>query len=315
MKEMKKYIAMMLVILLTLSLNINAQKKTQSQDAADAPAFEQYDPLTPQMFAFDKKHGIFAGINNVDNAIDILNYEGDTIYRKSRILVDVFERRHDVHHIYRAQSVAIYENNIVYLASHRDSCYLAVLDLDGKLIKKLVFSGKASAFSYTPSDQELYIAGENAEGYDVFAISTKDGFENISLEKAPFEHYKRPKKAEVILEKDPVGLGMAAIAMSVVFLGLLLLYLVFKQLGLALSGSKKTQKNSSVVIPQAGAPAKKVSVAGEITGEELAAIAAAIFEYDNQYHDEENTVLTINKVSRNYSPWSSKLYGLNTYWK
>ena len=41
-----------------------------------------------------------------------------------------------------------------------------------------------------------------------------------------------------------------------------------------------------------------------------AAIAMALYLYQNELHDYENTVLTINKVSKNYSPWSSKLYGL-----
>jgi hypothetical protein len=46
-----------------------------------------------------------------------------------------------------------------------------------------------------------------------------------------------------------------------------------------------------------------------------AAIAAAIYLYGEELHDVENTVLTINKVSRTYSPWSSKIHGLNTYFK
>jgi len=44
-----------------------------------------------------------------------------------------------------------------------------------------------------------------------------------------------------------------------------------------------------------------------------AAIAAAIYLYGEELHDVENAVLTINKVSRTYSPWSSKIHGLNTY--
>ncbi|MCL2502045.1 MAG: hypothetical protein FWE99_02825 [Bacteroidales bacterium] len=44
-----------------------------------------------------------------------------------------------------------------------------------------------------------------------------------------------------------------------------------------------------------------------------AAIAAAIHLYGEELHDVENAVLTINKVSRTYSPWSSKIHGLNTY--
>lgn len=51
----------------------------------------------------------------------------------------------------------------------------------------------------------------------------------------------------------------------------------------------------------------------QVSGEEFAAIAAAIYMYDDQLHDEENTILTINKVSKTYSPWSSKLHNMNMY--
>jgi len=44
--------------------------------------------------------------------------------------------------------------------------------------------------------------------------------------------------------------------------------------------------------------------------EVYAAIGTAIHlsGQDNKEHDVENTVLTISKVSKNYSPWSSKIY-------
>jgi Na+-transporting methylmalonyl-CoA/oxaloacetate decarboxylase gamma subunit len=45
-----------------------------------------------------------------------------------------------------------------------------------------------------------------------------------------------------------------------------------------------------------------------ISGEVVAAIALALQSHLYELHDEERTVLTITKVSRPYSPWSSKLY-------
>lgn len=47
-----------------------------------------------------------------------------------------------------------------------------------------------------------------------------------------------------------------------------------------------------------------------ITGEENAAIAAAIYLFFYELHDEEKYVMTIRKVSKTYSPWSSKIYGI-----
>jgi Na+-transporting methylmalonyl-CoA/oxaloacetate decarboxylase gamma subunit len=50
---------------------------------------------------------------------------------------------------------------------------------------------------------------------------------------------------------------------------------------------------------------------GDISGEENAAIAMALFMYMNEQHDEESGVITIKNIERRYSPWSSKIYGLN----
>ena len=48
----------------------------------------------------------------------------------------------------------------------------------------------------------------------------------------------------------------------------------------------------------------------KITGDENAAIAAALYLFFSELHDEEKYVMTIKKVSRNYSPWSSKIYSV-----
>ncbi len=69
------------------------------------------------------------------------------------------------------------------------------------------------------------------------------------------------------------------------------------------------------------ATVRKVSVKGEpsstsvkmheVTGETNAVIATALYLYFNENHDEESNIITIKKVRRRYSPWSSKLYGMN----
>jgi hypothetical protein len=48
----------------------------------------------------------------------------------------------------------------------------------------------------------------------------------------------------------------------------------------------------------------------EVTDEEAAAIALAIHMYKREMHDMESLTITLKKVSRIYSPWSSKIYTL-----
>lgn len=57
---------------------------------------------------------------------------------------------------------------------------------------------------------------------------------------------------------------------------------------------------------------KDISIAAnkDFTGEEAAVIAAAIHMYLNEQHDFENPILTIKKAEKSYSPWSSKIYGI-----
>jgi len=47
--------------------------------------------------------------------------------------------------------------------------------------------------------------------------------------------------------------------------------------------------------------------------QEFAAIAAVIHMYQSELHDEEITIMTINKIARTYSPWSSKFHFQNQY--
>jgi Na+-transporting methylmalonyl-CoA/oxaloacetate decarboxylase gamma subunit len=269
----------------------------------DEPARDSYDPLVPQLFAVDNKHNVFAGINSVDNTVDLMRVEGKELACYKSVLVDVFKKRHDTHRIYRPKSVAIYGGHVVFLASHRDSCYLSVLDFAGEEVRRLVFAGSADAFSYSPEARQLYIAGEAQGGYDLVALDASHGVENVSLDEAAARHYRKPMMAEQIEKADPQGIGMAVIAMSVVFLGLLALYLIYRQSGRFMSSRGRVREKK-------GRPASGV---GQEDDALYAAVAAAIHLYNAELHDEEATVLTINRVSRTYSPWSSKIHGLNTY--
>jgi len=56
---------------------------------------------------------------------------------------------------------------------------------------------------------------------------------------------------------------------------------------------------------------ESISVKNSVSGEENAAIAMALYLYLNERHDEESGIITIKRIERRYSPWSSKIYNLN----
>jgi len=53
----------------------------------------------------------------------------------------------------------------------------------------------------------------------------------------------------------------------------------------------------------------KIEADEDFTGEIAAAISVAIHMYLNEQHDVENPILTIKQARKQYSPWSSKIYG------
>ena len=116
------------------------------------------------------------------------------------------------------------------------------------------------------------------------------------------------EKIENFKKHDADGFGMAIIAMSVVFIGLILLYVSFKIVGnIAVKLGKRNAMKAIGITDKVEAKEKNL---GRHSGEEAAAIAMALHEFMNDAHDVEDMILTINKVKRTYSPWSSKIYTL-----
>ena len=116
------------------------------------------------------------------------------------------------------------------------------------------------------------------------------------------------EKIENFKKHDADGFGMAIIAMSVVFIGLILFYVSFKIVGnIAVKLGKRNAMKAIGITDKVEAKEKNL---GSHSGEEAAAIAMALHEFMNDAHDVEDMILTINKVKRTYSPWSSKIYTL-----
>jgi glutaconyl-CoA/methylmalonyl-CoA decarboxylase subunit delta len=49
----------------------------------------------------------------------------------------------------------------------------------------------------------------------------------------------------------------------------------------------------------------------EVPNADMVAIAMALHMYYDEVHDDESNVITIKRIERRYSPWSSKIYGIN----
>jgi Na+-transporting methylmalonyl-CoA/oxaloacetate decarboxylase gamma subunit len=92
------------------------------------------------------------------------------------------------------------------------------------------------------------------------------------------------------------------VGISVVFVALITLVLFFEgvQHFLLKSAKKKRAKEG-----------KKEAEFKNIDANEIAAISMALHLFMNDAHDVESNVITIKRIERRYSPWSSKIYGIN----
>lgn len=114
------------------------------------------------------------------------------------------------------------------------------------------------------------------------------------------------RNSDLFMKIDPYGIGMTVIGYSVVFIALLLLYVIFYNL------SKVLALNIKRILRKEG-KSEEANKVEEISGEVNAAITYAIYLYFNELHDKENPVITISRISKAYSPWSSKIYSLRKY--
>jgi Na+-transporting methylmalonyl-CoA/oxaloacetate decarboxylase gamma subunit len=174
--------------------------------------------------------------------------------------------------------------------------YIALYDVDGKtLVDSIII----------PAGQKADISfGRKDDGKDIWTQLTKvtPSTNNRTLD--------TNERIENFKENDDLGVGMTVTAMIVVFIGLVLLYMCFKYVGKSAIGisRRRAQRARDAENGHHSTNADALE-----SGEIVAAISLALYEVDEDVHDLENTVITIHKVTRNYSPWSSKIYGLRNY--
>ncbi len=146
---------------------------------------------------------------------------------------------------------------------------------------------------------------------------TADGSGDWGLRTGGYQDYVTPSSANVIrdtnhkiedfAERDAAGGGMTVIAMCIVFTSLLVLSICFYFIGKI--SSIISRRNKAVSQGNETPELAEIRSTKHDTGEEIAAIAMALRDH-LEAHDDESTILTLKKIRRAYSPWSSKIYSL-----
>ena len=112
------------------------------------------------------------------------------------------------------------------------------------------------------------------------------------------------ERVEQFAEHDEYGFSMTLMAMGIVFSALFILCLCFY--AISEIGNYVSRLNKARV---KGVDVTELRRKDHDSGEEIAAIVMALHQHFNS-HDDESNMLTIRKIKRAYSPWSSKIYGL-----
>ena len=253
--------------------------------------------------------GAFVAIDSVECSVHLVAMKDGQLDTVGVFVTDNTHKRHDLKNILRPISVTAMGEYIVVLASAKsDSAYVTILDKEMKPLAKRCFS--SPMYAMHREHGMLMIAGRNPYGYDINILPLHGmNFEAFENGEILSHHYRVAKQAEKIKQSDPVGIGLTAVAVAVVFLALVCISLILQGSGKLMRGVNDKRKEDK---PKERA-IKPVSDGSSSEDELIAAIAAAIHLYNEELHDEEDTVITIQKVEREWTPWNAKYYNMNQY--
>ncbi len=251
----------------------------------------------------------FLAVDSVECSVHLIKVMDGKIDTAASFKTDDTHKRHDLKNILRPVSVGFMGDYCVVLASAvNDSAYVALLDENLTLVARREFSSPMYAMHIVPGS--MTVVGRNPYGYDINIIPVSGCPKDFAETPALSHHYRVAKQAEKIKNSDPIGIGLTAVAVAVVFLALVCISLILQGSGKLMSGMDDKKKGEK---KKGGASVAEAAEAAGKEGEIYAAIAAAIHLYNDELHDEEDTVITIQKVEREWTPWNAKFYNMNQY--
>ena len=106
------------------------------------------------------------------------------------------------------------------------------------------------------------------------------------------------------LSSDNPGSVKTLIWLNIILLSIIILNFIFRDLIPMISKFRSEIREKSTLRKESQ---ERKSGTGN---DDEAAIAMALYLYFNEMHDEESDIITVKRVSKTYSPWSSKLYSM-----
>ena len=300
----KNRIGIFLSLLLLIGFTSCTEQKSNSKLAIN-------EVLVDNQTNFQDDYGVHSGWIEIFNKaystadlagclLKVSSQPGDTVtyfIPKGDVLTSIKPRQHTLFWADGNPRRGTFHTNFVL--SKTNANWIGLYDSGKKLLDQVVVPAGILA-----ANQSYARVGDASAEWEVKGASA-DKYVTPSTNNQTIESNPKMDKFE---QHDPVGIGMAISAMSVVFLGLILLYICFKLIGKA--AIKLRKRNAMIAHNITDKEEAKEKKLGEAPGEVIAAISMALHEAQGADHDVEETILTISRVKRSYSPWSSKIYTL-----
>ena len=242
----------------------------------------------------------YNSVNLAGCYLKVSSEPGDTLsyfIPKGDVLTAISPRQHALFWADGAPRRGTFHTNFV-LSKTRDN-WVGLYDSGRKLLDEVVVPA-----GVLKTDQSYARVSDGADQWEV-KDDSETKYVTPSTNNQTLEGNPKMDKFE---QHNSAGLGMTITAMTVVFIGLILLYISFRIIGkVAVKLRKRNAMKAQNVTDKQEAKERGL---GEAPGEVIAAISMALHEAQGADHDVEETILTISRVKRSYSPWSSKIYTL-----
>lgn len=162
---------------------------------------------------------------------------------------------------------------------------------------------KAADMQQSDLAQPVEVVEENIIVEEISSVGTPQ--ENQIPESKIARKMTQAEKNQNAAENDSWGGAITIIAMCIVLAALIVLSILFMIFGkvsetLLTSKKKKAKQNAE----------HEDDNHDLAPGEVIAAISLALSEHFGDGHDVEDTILTIRRMQKAYSPWNSKIYNL-----
>lgn len=176
------------------------------------------------------------------------------------------------------------------------------------MVSMMLLAGTpVSAMASAAPDQEYTEVATQGKQTDVEGSWENSGENNTVQQSEMTRKMIQAEKARNAAENDGYGGAITIIAMCIVLSALLILSILFLGFGKISSSLQKSRKRKAHGVDEANAQDHHQELD---SGEVIAAISMALAEHMGQGHDMEDTILTIRRMRKAYSPWNSKIYNM-----